>query len=119
MAGLEGLLGLCARAGQITLGADLTLREVKAGRAGLVLVDEGASPGTKKKIADACAYRSVRLHTLPPGLLSRACGKEERMAGAVKPGPLCGKIEKLLSQSEKTDENICELNAKCGGASIE
>ena len=38
----EGLLGLASRAGQITLGADLALREIKGGRAGTVLLDESA-----------------------------------------------------------------------------
>ena len=106
MAGLEGLLGLCARAGQITLGADLALREIKAGRVGLVLLDAAASPGTKKKIADACAFRGVRLHVLPEGTLSGACGKDDRMAGAVKNGPLCRKIAEMLTTSAETDDPI-------------
>ena len=97
MTPVGGLLGLASRAGQITLGADLALREIKGGRAGLVLLDAGASEGTKKKISDACAYRSVPLHMLPEGELSRACGKEDRMAAAVKPGKLCQRMLELLS----------------------
>ena len=98
MTPVSGLLGLSARSGQITLGADLALREIKAGRAALVLLDEGASDGTKKKIADACAFRQVPLHMLPAGDISRACGKEERMAAAVKRGKLCQRMLELLSQ---------------------
>ena len=45
----DGLLGLASRAGQITLGADLALREIKGGRAAAVLLDAGASDGTRKK----------------------------------------------------------------------
>lgn len=97
MTPVSGLLGLCARSGQMILGANLALREIKAGRAALVLLDEGASPGTRKKIADACAFRHVPLHTLPPGELSRACGKEDRMAAAVKPGKLCQRMLELLT----------------------
>lgn len=96
---IEGLLGLCCRAGQITLGAEMALKEIKAGRAALVLVDEGASEGTKKKIADACAYRHVALHMLPVDCLSRACGRDGRMAGAVKSGKLCQQLQLLLTQS--------------------
>lgn len=92
-----GLLGLCARSGQIILGADLALREIRAGRAGLALLDEGASDGTKKKIADACAYRNVPLYMLPKEELSRATGKEDRMAAAVRPGRLCSKLMELLA----------------------
>ena len=97
MTPLYGLLGLASRAGQITLGADLTLREIKAGRAALALLDEGASEGTKKKISDACAYRHVPLHMLPEGEISGACGKEGRLAAAVKPGKLCQRMLELLA----------------------
>ncbi len=96
---IEGLLGLCCRAGQITLGAEMVLKEIKAGRAALVLVDESASEGTRKKIADACAYRHVALHMLPVDCLSRACGRDGRMAGAVKSGKLCQQLQLLLTQS--------------------
>ena len=124
MAKLEGLLGLCRRAGQITLGAEMTLREIRAGRAGLVLADAGASPGTLKKLGDACAYRGVQMRILPQGALARACGQEERVAAAVKNGALCQKIKETLSPSDEdgkqTEGNFQRyFNAKCGGASVE
>ncbi len=102
MTPVSGLLGLCSRSGQITLGADLALREIKAGRVGLALLDAGASEGTKKKISDACAYRGVPLRMLPEGEISRACGKEARMAAAVKKGPLCQRLLELLPESGDT-----------------
>ena len=92
-----GLLGLASRSGQIILGADLALREIRGGRAGAALLDAGASEGTRKKITDACLFRSVPVYTLPAGELSRACGKEDRMAAAVKPGKLCKRLMELLS----------------------
>ena len=97
MTPLNGLLGLACRAGQITLGADLALREIKAGRAALALLDAGAAEGARKKISDACAYRRVPLHMLPEGELSGACGKDGRLAAAVKPGKLCQRMLELLS----------------------
>ena len=97
MTPVYGLLGLACRAGQITLGAELALKEIKAGRAGLALLDESASEGTKKKISDACAYRHIPLHMLPEGDLSGACGREGRMAAAVKPGKLCQRMLEMLS----------------------
>lgn len=118
---ITGLLGLCSRCGQITLGADLALRQIKANRAGLVLMDAEASEGTKKKIADACAYRHVPLHLLPEGLLSLSCGKEDRMAGAIAPGPLCDQLRKLLNEAGNAPiqwENR-DNNDKCGGASVQ
>jgi len=98
MTPISGLLGLCSRAGQITLGTDMVIQEIRSGRAGLVLLDEGASQGTKKKISDACAYRSVPLHRMPEGEIDRACGKDGRMAAAVRPGKLCQQMILLLSQ---------------------
>ncbi len=95
-----GLLGLASRAGQITLGADLALREIKGGRAGAVLLDAGASEGTRKKILDACAYRGVPAYILPEDTLSRACGKEGRMAAAVKKGKLCQRMREMLEEEE-------------------
>ena len=95
-----GLLGLASRAGQITLGADLALREIKGGRAGAVLLDAGASEGTRKKILDACAYRGVPAYILPVDTLSQACGKEGRMAAAVKKGKLCQRIQELLKEED-------------------
>ena len=95
-----GLLGLACRAGQIALGAEMALEEIKGGRAALALIDEGASEGTKKKILDACAYRRVPAHILPEGEISRACGREGRMAAAVKKGKLSRRMEELLTEEQ-------------------
>ena len=102
MTPVDGLLGLASRAGQITLGADLALREIKSGRAALVLLDAGASEGTRKKILDACAYRGVPVYILPVDALSRACGKEGRMAAALKKGKLCERIREMLGSEQET-----------------
>ena len=102
MTPISGLMGLCCRAGQITLGTDMVIQEIRSGKAGLVLLDEGASKGTQKKISDACAYRQVPLHRMPAGEIDRACGKDGRMAAAVKPGKLCQQMILLLSQPEKS-----------------
>lgn len=118
---LSGLLGLSSRAGQIILGADLSLREIRAGKAGLALLDEDASEGTKKKITDACAYRQVPLHMLPAGEISRACGKDDRMAAVVKPGKLCQQMIHLLNEAQSKGIEIhqSQNNDKCGGAIVE
>jgi len=97
MSDVSGLLGLCCRSGQIVLGAEMALMEIRSGRAGLALIDEGASEGTRKKILDACAYRGLPVHMLPAGEISRACGKDGRMAAAVKKGELCRRIAEMLS----------------------
>ncbi len=102
MTPISGLLGLSCRAGQVILGAEWALQEIRSGRAGLALLDEGASEGTRKKILDACAYRNVPVYTLPEGELSRACGKDGRMAAAVRKGKLCKRMQELLSDAPGT-----------------
>ena len=99
-----GLLGISCRAGQVILGAEMALKEIKAGKAGVVLLDEGASEGTKKKISDACAYRHVPLHMLPADALSQACGKDGRMAAAIRPGKLCQRLQFLLTGPENNGQ---------------
>jgi len=101
---IGGFIGLCCRAGQITLGADMALQEIRAERAGLALLDAGASEGTRKKILDACDYHRVPVYILPEGELSRATGREGRMAAAVKKGGLCRKISEILSQNQEAKQ---------------
>ena len=101
MAQIEGLLGLAMRAGQLTPGADLALREIKAGKAALVLVDRDASENTRKKLGDACAFRRVPMHIMEAGLLDRACGREGRMAASLKKGGITEKILQILNTTEK------------------
>ena len=97
MSAVSGLLGLACRAGQIALGADIALQEIRSGKTALLLLDEGASEGTRKKLLDACAFRSVPAYTLPEGRISRACGKDGRMAAAVRKGKLAERMAELLS----------------------
>ena len=100
MSAVSGLLGLACRAGQAALGADMALQEIRAGKAALLLLDAGASEGTRKKLLDACAYRSVPAYTLPEGEISRACGKDGRMAAAVRKGGLAQRMNELLNKEE-------------------
>lgn len=100
-----GLLGLSCRAGQVILGAEMALKEIKAGHAALVLLDESTSEGTRKKITDACAYRHVPLHMLPTDAISQACGKDGRMAAAIRPGKLCQQLLLLLTGPENNGQS--------------
>ena len=101
MTPIYGLLGLACRAGQVTLGAEMALEEIKGGKAALVLIDESASEGTKKKLLDACAYRSVTAYLMPKDEISRACGRDSRMAAAVKKGPFSQRMLKLLADGKE------------------
>ena len=98
MSGVSGLLGLACRAGQAALGADIALQEIRKGKAALVLVDAGASEGTKKKLLDACAFRNVPAFTLDEGEIDRSCGKDGRMAAAVRKGGLAARMREVLTE---------------------
>ena len=118
---LQGALRKLSGRGKLS-EADVkaAMREVR-----MALLDADASEGTQKKIRDACAYRQVPLHILPGEALSQACGREGRMAGAVKPGKLCGQMLLLLSSAEQSagecnkHHQQTQNNAMCGGASVE
>ena len=91
------LLGLAMRAGQVTSGDGLTEREVRAGRAALVLLDAGVSAATRDKYVFLCASRGIRVYLVSADALGKAIGKENRMIAAVKKGPLADKMAALLT----------------------
>ena len=54
------MLGLCARAGKLAYGADAAADAVRKGRAGVVVMDEGAGPNTRKMLKNACLSHGAR-----------------------------------------------------------
>ena len=66
----------------------------------LVLVDEGASDGTKKALGDACRYRGVELIQMGEQALGNAIGRPGRMAAAVTDAPFAERIRQLLTQAD-------------------
>lgn len=89
---LLGALGLAYKAGQVVSGAELGLKLVREGKAGLVLLDAGASANTRKKIQDACKYRGIQVILMDAGLLGAACGRPGMAVGAVKSGGFAGQM---------------------------
>lgn len=93
------LLGLCARAGRLKSGLDGCEQAVKRQGAKLCLVDEGASPLSKKAMMDACNFAGASLGVLPRGELGRAIGKPGRMAVAITDEGFASRLIQLLSQA--------------------
>ncbi|MDR3050094.1 MAG: ribosomal L7Ae/L30e/S12e/Gadd45 family protein [Oscillospiraceae bacterium] len=91
-----GLLGLCARSGKLVSGESACEQALRAGGAALVLIDAGASPNTRKKFSDACAYRQVPLCPLDADRLGQAIGKPGRMTVAVGQSSLAKQLTVLL-----------------------
>ena len=95
---LRGFLGLCGRAGQVTLGQDACVDAVRSETAALVLIDKGSVPTTRKRFSDSCASHHVPLYGVPEDLISQALGKDGRMTVAVKRGRMAQKLFELLKE---------------------
>lgn len=90
------LLGLAMRAGQVISGDDMVEREVRAGRAELVLIDAGASHRTRDKYQTLCKGRDIPLHEVSADALGKSIGRDNRMIAAVRKGPLAKQMATLL-----------------------
>ncbi|MFD1705916.1 YlxQ family RNA-binding protein [Siminovitchia sediminis] len=78
------LLGLANRARKVISGEELVIKEVRNGRAKLVILAKDASKNTSKKVLDKCKYYRVPVvYSETREQLGRAIGKESRVAAAV------------------------------------
>ena len=62
---IRGAIGLCARAGKLACGDFAVKRSVQMGTAWLVLIDERAAEGTKKRLQYLCGTCEVPYLELP------------------------------------------------------
>lgn len=91
------LIGLINRAGQLTSGEELVLKEIRKGKAKLVLLSSDASHNTSKKITDKCLYYNVPLKKVNDRyILGQAIGKEARVVVAILENGFAKKLEELL-----------------------
>ena len=73
------LIGLATKAGKTASGEFLTEREVKSGKAALVIVAGDASENTKKKFRNMCDYYKVPIYFYEDkDTLGHAMGKQFR-----------------------------------------
>ena len=96
-----GLLGLCARAGHLVYGTPLICESLKSKKEILmVLMAEGVSENTRKRLSDRCRFYGVRLETVKvsTGELARALGKSGELAavGVTDPNFAAGLNNLLL-----------------------
>ena len=78
------LVGLATKAGRCVSGEFMTEREIKTGRAALVIVAEDASDNTKKMFRDMCEFYEVPIYFYGnKDTLGHAMGKEFRATLAV------------------------------------
>ena len=93
------LLGIATRARKVTTGEDLTVREIQAGKANLVIISSDASANTMKKISDKCKFFNVEMHVFGSREdLGQAIGKESRVVLAIMDAGFAGKLSSLLNE---------------------
>jgi len=91
------LLGLANRARKIISGEELSVREIRSGKAKLVLLSADSSANTTKKITDKCKYYHVPLKIVDNrDLLGAAIGKEARVVVAILDDGFAKKLLTLL-----------------------
>ncbi len=97
------LIGLATRAGKTVSGEFSTEKEVKCGRAVLVIVAKDASDNTKKKFKNMCDFYQVPIYFYADkDTLGHAMGKEFRASLAVLDEGLAKGMKKAMNTREDT-----------------
>jgi ribosomal protein L7Ae-like RNA K-turn-binding protein len=95
--GWMSILGLANRARKIISGEELSVKEIRSGKAKLVLLAADASANTTKKITDKCKTYHVPLKIVDNRYsLGKAIGKEARVVAAVIDEGFAKKLLALL-----------------------
>ncbi|GIN61567.1 putative ribosomal protein YlxQ [Robertmurraya siralis] len=91
------LLGLANRARKIISGEELVVKEIRSGRAKLVLLSADASANTAKKVTDKCNSFSIPYKLVENrNLLGQSIGKEARVVVAVLDAGFANKLKQVL-----------------------
>jgi ribosomal protein L7Ae-like RNA K-turn-binding protein len=91
------LLGLANRARKIITGEELSLKEIRSGKAKLIIISRDASMNTTKKITDKCkSYEIPYKFVENRHLLGNAIGKEARVVVAIMDNGFAKKLVTLL-----------------------
>lgn len=91
------LLGLANRARKTISGEELTLKEIRNGKAKLILLSADASFNTAKKITDKCQSYGVPVKIVKSReMLGQAIGKDTRVVVAVLDAGFAKKLMTLL-----------------------
>lgn len=94
------LLGLAARARKVISGEELVIKEIRSGKAKLVLLASDASANTAKKIKDKCTYYNVEYCVFGDRYdLGHATGKETRVSLAIMDAGFAKKLSILLNEN--------------------
>ena len=104
-----GMLGFAMRAGRVLLGTDIVISAMQKNTAALVILSEGASEGTKKKIKFKCEFYNTPLiyTTLTPEELGTRLGKSYApVVLCVTDANFAGELLKAKETSPNTEGGI-------------
>lgn len=91
------LLGLANRARKITSGEELAIKEIRNGKAKLILLSADASVNTTKKVTNKCKSYQVPYRLVDNrDILGQAIGKDARVVVAVLDDGFAKKLKSLL-----------------------
>src|SRR5699024_6043459 len=92
------LVGLANRARKITIGEELIIKDIHAGKVTLLLISDDVCNQKKKKLQDKCTtYQVSYMEVDDRYTLGHAIGKSERVAIAILDNGFAKKIRTLLS----------------------
>lgn len=94
---IYGLLGICAKAGDIVSGTDITIETIEKKKAKLVIVAKDCSEKTIKNIKFDCDKNNVPVYVFGTiDEISKSIGKNNRGVLAIKNENLAKEIEKRI-----------------------
>ena len=99
----ESMIGLATKAGKVASGEFCTEKEVKSGRAYLVIVADDASDNTKKKFQNMCDFYQVPIYFYKDkDTLGHAMGKEFRASLVILDEGFAKGIRKHIDTENQT-----------------
>ena len=99
----QAMIGLATKAGNVASGEFCTEKEVKSGRACLVIVADDASDNTKKKFQNMCDFYQVPIYFYKDKeTLGHAMGKEFRASLVVLDEGFAKGIRKHIDTENQT-----------------
>ena len=92
---LRGMLGLAVRARQACFGADACRKLLGSGQCAAVLLDRDTAENTRRKVSQMAEKAGVLLAETPPGLMTEATGRDNRIM-ALRKGAITEEIIRCL-----------------------
>ena len=100
MGRMLNMLGLCARAGKLVTGEKACVQAIRAGNAGVALLDGAAAANAVKAVSQACQTHGVALIRTGAFALGDAIGRPGRMAAVVTDAGFARRITELSKAEE-------------------